>query len=103
MQSNKSTKIGEGVADPDAVKASVAVIGNALRKKIREHKEETGRSYRHLSEAIGRDPNYVASYLSKESDVWAIPKHPTYQKLLKELNVTELELTQAEKGGVSDA
>lgn len=101
MQSPKRAETTEGASVADVEKSAVARIGEALRQKIRDHKGQTGRSYRHLSEAIGRDANYVASYLSKDPKDWAIPKHPTYQKLLSELGVTEDDLSGAD-GGAAD-
>lgn len=62
-------------------------IGSKLRNLIKQNKENTGRTYRHLSNAIGMDDNYVASYLSAPVNKWTIPKHPTLERLLLELGV----------------
>lgn len=77
------------------LETKMSAIGRELRRLIKSHKEDTGRSYRHLSAAIRREPNYIASYLSKPASQWAIPKHPTFGLLLKELGVTEEVLNEA--------
>ena len=72
-------------------------VGKELRLRIKEHKQRSGRSYQHLSSAIKKEPNYIASYLCQSAEKWAIPKHPSYGLLLRELGVTEDELAIAAK------
>ena len=76
-------------------------LGSLLRRRVRALHEESGRSLRHISRSIGADSNYLTSYLSNPPEKWAIPKHPTYQNLLSELGVTEEQLLQEIRDGVS--
>lgn len=70
-------------------------IGIVLREKIRGHQVSTGQSYIKLSKKIGRDGNYLASYMVRDPAEWAIPKYPTMDLLLSEIGLKSGDLIQA--------
>ncbi|MEM7751765.1 MAG: hypothetical protein AAF230_00030 [Pseudomonadota bacterium] len=90
---HKLRKIRMEASVHNSEKEQLIDLGRALRGLIRANAQNTGRTHRHLSRSIGKDPNYITSYLSKDPDVWTIPKHPTYAVLLVELGVTKVDAT----------
>lgn len=67
-------------------------IGIELRSAIRSWCQSSGVSFRELSRRIGKEPNYLACYLSRDPDAWIVPKAPTFDRILKEIGVSEKEL-----------
>ncbi len=67
-------------------------IGEKLRAEIRKWLRNERVSARELSRRIGRDPNYVTSYLGRPADKWSVPKHPTLPNLLQAIGINEHDL-----------